>query len=469
MERSTPHRLRRRRWRGARSGARRFAPDAGALAGFPEGVPCATAQPYVGAPGPSSRGRLGGQVHLALALLCGFVLATASSLSAQAAGPCETDEGYRALDFLLGDWRLVSGGETVGRSRVEKLEDGCLIAETWSFVDGGSGRTWSSFDSVNGEWRRFTVSNLGVIVRSNGTVDGGELVFAGEYVAADGRSDSNWRERLKLEEDGRIARTAGTSRQAGHGGSPSTALFAGHYVPVGDRVRGSSDPLPPKAARDSASRPDRPVETAVEPTSPAAVEAPLDALPSPPASVGSTLPGGEPSSTVSPSPPAPAAGEVTPGSARAVDAPSIERIAMASPMVLRVPLGAVESLPEGYAWITRDAAPYLCEGVTIQSVQVERRVRRGRVALDVELAVHGIRTSQRVRVGIDLRRAGRSDGDAPVVSAAAGGRVGRSIPEQIDHGAVAFKLPLSLDAAAFDQILADAERPEIVITLTVGR
>ena len=373
-------------------------------------------------------------------LLCASALLAATPLLAQASGPCETDDSYRALDFLLGEWRLVSGGETVGRSRVEKLEDGCLIEETWSFVDGRSGRTYSSFDPAANAWRRFSVSNGGVVVHSDGTVDGEELVFDGEYVAADGRS-SSWLERLSLEGDGRIARTAGTSRRAGRRDRPSTMLFEGHYVPAG-----YSEPRSP-----------RPVETAVEPAVP----------PDPPARVAV-----EP---VPPAPPpvppatAPAAGDVTPGSARAVDAAAIERIAMASPMVLRVPLGAVESLPEGYGWITRDTAPYLCEGVTIEGVQVERRERRGRVELHTELAVHGARAARRVNVAVDLRRAGRPDDDDPVASGATAGRVGRNIPEQIEHGSVAFELPLSMDAATFDEIVAEAERPELVITLTVGR
>ena len=72
--------------------------------------------------------------HRFAVLLCASALAAAMPLSAQASGPCETDDSYRALDFLLGEWRLVSGGETVGSSRVEKLADGCLIAETWSFA-----------------------------------------------------------------------------------------------------------------------------------------------------------------------------------------------------------------------------------------------------------------------------------------------------------------------------------------------
>ncbi|MXX76836.1 MAG: hypothetical protein F4210_16575 [Holophagales bacterium] len=368
---------------------------------------------------------------LALVLLCGSGLVAAFPLSAQAPGPCATDDSYLALDFLLGEWRLVSGGETVGHSRAEKLEDGCLIEETWSFVDGRSGRTYSSFDPAARAWRRFSVSNRGIIVRSDGTVDGEELVFDGEYVAADGRS-SNWRERLSIEADGRIARSAGRSGRAGRRDRPSTVLFEGHYVP----------------ARTPEPRPVRPVETAARPSVPEDPPAPV---------------------AVAPPPTAPAAGDVTPGSARAVDAAVIERIAMASPMVLRVPLGAVESLPEGYGWITRDTAPYLCEGVTIRGVQIERRERRGRVELEVELAVHGSRAARRIDVGVDLRRAGRPDDDDPVASGATAGRVGRNIPEQIEHGSVAFELSLAMDAAVFDEIVAAAERPELVITLTVGR
>lgn len=378
---------------------------------------------------------------LALVLLCGSGLVAAFPLSAQASGPCEADDSYRALDFLLGEWRLVSGGETVGRSRVEKLEDGCLIAETWSFVEGRSGRTYSSFDPAARAWRRFSVSNRGVVVRSDGTVDGEALVFDGEYVAADGRS-SSWRERLSLEADGRIARTAGRSRRPGR---PSTVSFEGHYVRVGR-------PEP---------RPARPVETAARPSAPEDPPAPV--------AVERPSPASPPTPPSAPAAAAPAAGDVKPGSARAVDAAAIERIAMASPMVLRVPLGAVESLPEGYGWITRDTAPYLCEGVTLQGVQVERRARRGRVELEVELAVHGSRAARRVNVGVDLRRAGRPDDDEPVASGATTGRVGRNIPEQIEHGSVAFELPLAMDAAVFDEIVADAERPELVITLTVGR
>ena len=399
-------------------------------------------------------GRSGAVVFLAA---CAGVLA-APPLAAQASEACESSEERRALDFLLGEWRLVTGGETVGRSRVEKLEGGCLIAETWELAGGPSGRNYSSWDAAAGVWRRFSVSSRGVTVRASGAAQGDGWTFEGERVAAGGET-AEWRDRLWPAAGGRVGRVVEESAE-GRGGDDLRVLFEGYYepagMPAGQAPAADSTPAPEVWARATPEPPTpAPVADESPASEPVAVERTAD-----PVAAAPVAPAAEP---------APAAGDVTPGSARAVDAAVIERIAMASPMVLRVPLGAVESLPEGYAWITRDTAPYLCEGVTIEGVQVERRARRGRVELDVELAVNGVRGSRRVSLGIDLRRSGSPEGDDAVASGTAAGRVGRNIPEQIDHGSVAIEIPLAMDAAAFDEIVADSERPELVITLTVGR
>ena len=359
---------------------------------------------------------------VALCVLMGaFGFLAVSPSAAQSDGACEEDDSHRALDFLLGEWRLVSDGEAVGRSLIEKLEGGCLIAETWTFADGRSGRTYSSFDRAANVWRRFSVSNRGVVIRSSGAVEGSALLVRGERTTADGET-SNWRERLAPETGGRISRAAGHSTAGGRSDRAGSVVFAGYYVPVGEPVEQPSSPAEPP------SRP-APAETA----------------------------------------PVPVTGEVKPDSARAADAANIERIAMASPMVLRLPLGTVEALPRGYAWITRDTAPYLCEGVTIERLEVARRERRGRVELQVELALHAAQISKRVDVEIELLRAGQGDQAAAAASGGASGRVGRGIPEQIQHGAVALTVTLPMTAEAFDSAVADAERPELLITLAVAK
>ena len=416
---------------------------------------------------------------LALLAACAGALA-ALPLAAQAPGACESSEQRRALDFLLGEWRLVAGGaggdpsgaEPVGRSRVEKLEGGCLIAEAWDLAGGPSGRTYSSWDAAAGVWRRFGVSNQGVTVRASGAAQGDGWAFEGERVSAGGET-AEWRERLRPAAGGRIARVVEESA-AGRGGD-ARVVFEGYYepavMPAGESSAGDSPPAPP-VAEPATPGTATPELTAAEPVAAApATPAPAAAEPADVASVAAEPATPAPVAAVPAAPaaePAPAAGEVTPGSARAVDAAAIERIAMESPMVLRLPLGAVESLPQGYAWITRDTAPYLCEGVTIEHVQVERRARRGRVELKVELAVHAARAMRRVEVGVDLFRGGQPDGGEAVASGSVSGRVGRTIPEQVEHGAVTLEIPLSMDAGVFDETVADAERPDLVVTLTVG-
>lgn len=403
-----------------------------------------------------------------LVFLAACVALAAPPLAAQAPAACESSEERSALDFLLGEWRLVAGGadggpsgaEPVGRSRVEKLEGGCLIAETWELAGGPSGRTYSSWDAAAGVWRRFGVSSLGVTVRASGAAQGDGWTFEGERVSAGGET-AEWRERLWPAAGGRIVRVVEESA-AGRDGE-ARALFEGYYEPAGMSPGQTS-------AADSPPAPEAPAPATPEPATPA---------PATPAPVAGKSPAPEPvavertaepvaAEPAAPAEPAPAAGDVTPGSARAVDAAVIERIAMESPMVLRLPLGAVESLPQGYAWITRDTAPYLCEGVTIEHVQVERRARRGRVELKVELAVHADRAMRRVEAGVELRRSGQPDGGDTVASGAVAGRVGRTIPEQVEHGAVTLEIPLSMDAGVFDEIVEDAERPNLVVTLTVG-
>ena len=72
-------------------------------------------------------------------------------------------------------------------------------------------------------------------------------------------------------------------------------------------------------------------------------------------------------------------------------------------------------------------------------------------------------------IGIDLRRGGLAAEEAPVAAASVAGRAGRGIPAQIQHGSVAFEIPLSIDGGVFDEIVADAKRPELVVTVAVGR
>ncbi len=362
----------------------------------------------------------------------------------QAAGtqeaPCRDAPGRRQLDYLIGEWRLVGlDGAQVADVVVEERENGCMIAETWLFADGRTASSYSSYDPAASLWRRYGVSGRGVVVRSAGTIANAALDARGERVDADGLV-VGWREEMirVADDERRIVYRAWSSRRE-DGAEPNWELrFEGYLVS-------------PAASTEA------PTRRAAE-------------LPEPPAR--ETFATNEPAPEPSPRPvaivaSAPAAGEVTPASARAADAAVIERIAMASPMVLKLPMGAVESLPPGYAWITRDTAPYLCEGITIERLQVEREERRGQVELAVEFAVQSTRQSRPVNIHVALQWPGE-DGDVAQTGEVAG-RVGRNIPEQIEHGTIALTARLELEATLFRRLVGGAERPELVITLSVGR
>ena len=107
--------------------------------------------------------------------------------------------------------------------------------------------------------------------------------------------------------------------------------------------------------------------------------------------------------------------------------------------------------------------------MTIERLEVGQRRRRGRIELEVELAVRGRQVSRAVDVSVDLRRSGQPSPEAVVASGSASSRVGRSIPEQIQYGSVAVVATLSMTEDVFDSVVAEAVRPDLVITLAVGK
>jgi hypothetical protein len=59
--------------------------------------------------------------------------------------PCQDAPENRALDFWIGEWDVRPQGAPAGRppsrSRIERVEDGCVIAEFYTTPQGYSGRS----------------------------------------------------------------------------------------------------------------------------------------------------------------------------------------------------------------------------------------------------------------------------------------------------------------------------------------
>ena len=107
---------------------------------------------------------------------------TAQSSAPQAAAPppCSSDE-YRQFDFWLGTWDVTTpDGTLAGRNVITSEEGGCLILETWSSANGGTGQSYNFFDPETEKWRQVWVNAGSVIDYSGGLTQSGSMKLEGQ-------------------------------------------------------------------------------------------------------------------------------------------------------------------------------------------------------------------------------------------------------------------------------------------------
>lgn len=113
------------------------------------------------APTPPAAVRLLGR-GLTVSLLLAAVLG--SPLGAQAAPPqCDTTAELGWLDFWVGDWRVLAGGQEVGSNRIRKILDGCAVSEEWQDARGGRGNSLFYFLPALSTWRQVWVTDKALL------------------------------------------------------------------------------------------------------------------------------------------------------------------------------------------------------------------------------------------------------------------------------------------------------------------
>ena len=98
--------------------------------------------------------------------------------------PC-TSPVHRQFDFWLGTWDVVgANGRFAGVNRIELVDGGCALYESWS--SGGGGYTGRSLNSVGGDgrWRQTWVDAGGLRLELVGGLVDGKMVLEGETPAA---------------------------------------------------------------------------------------------------------------------------------------------------------------------------------------------------------------------------------------------------------------------------------------------
>jgi hypothetical protein len=138
---------------------------------------------------------------------------------------------HRQFDFWIGVWDVVDpAGKFAGINRIEPLDGGCALAESWS--SAGGGYTGHSLNSVSsdGRWRQTWVDSSGLRLELVGGLVDGKMVLEGETPAATAGSPSvKNRITWSPEAEGRVRQHWETSAD---GGKTYATAFDGRYHPV---------------------------------------------------------------------------------------------------------------------------------------------------------------------------------------------------------------------------------------------
>jgi uncharacterized protein (TIGR02246 family) len=143
------------------------------------------------------------QLLLATALLA----PSAAAQPAANARPCVDAPEYRRFDFWIGDWDVSSAVKPSqgppALSRIELIEDGCVIFETYRTAGGYSGRSLNSYHPDKQHWEQFWTDNKGAIHHYVGRFQGGKLVYEADGVRATSPSSPPAKARMTFFDQGR--------------------------------------------------------------------------------------------------------------------------------------------------------------------------------------------------------------------------------------------------------------------------
>jgi len=115
-----------------------------------------------------------------------FVLSLSSAVNAQSPAPAPTpapcsSAEHRQFDFWLGDWEVKApDGKLAGTNRIERIQDGCVLLESWTGSKGGTGNSFNMYFAADKKWHQTWVDNGGGRLDLSGGIEGGKMRLLGE-------------------------------------------------------------------------------------------------------------------------------------------------------------------------------------------------------------------------------------------------------------------------------------------------
>lgn len=117
--------------------------------------------------------------------LAAVIVGMCAAASALAA-PCEST-AHRQFDFWIGEWEVrTPDGKLAGRNRIERVQDGCALHESYTTGRGFSGESLNTYDASRKLWHQTWVDNSGALLLLEGGLEGESMVLAAQTVDAGG-------------------------------------------------------------------------------------------------------------------------------------------------------------------------------------------------------------------------------------------------------------------------------------------
>lgn len=103
------------------------------------------------------------------------------------ANPCDS-KGHHQFDFWLGEWEVYNtlADTVVGYNKIDKILNGCVVAENWTGSTGFEGKSFNTYNPVDSTWNQVWVDQSGTVLHFSGKFADGKLALSGKQQTSKG-------------------------------------------------------------------------------------------------------------------------------------------------------------------------------------------------------------------------------------------------------------------------------------------
>ncbi|NAS11169.1 hypothetical protein GTQ38_04105 [Flavobacteriaceae bacterium R33] len=156
-----------------------------------------------------------------------FLLASVNLMLAQQENCGCCTEDHTAFDFWVGSWTVTNAdGTAAGQNTIEKIENGCVLKESWKSAKGQfTGSSMNFFNKQSGSWEQLWIDNQGSHLKLKGNRKGNQMILSSdEFTHTDGKTYVN-RITWTMNEDGTVRQLW----EVLHQGEVANVAFDGLY------------------------------------------------------------------------------------------------------------------------------------------------------------------------------------------------------------------------------------------------